>query len=68
MSGKRRLRSRAIKILILYLAVLTAIQAAGIIYFISDPSLVKGIFLAIFLGTILPIILGLIFTRFFKLQ
>jgi len=43
---------------------LICIQAIGLLHFLKKPEFHKGIILAIFLGTILPIILGLAFMRF----
>ena len=61
------IRMRFLKILLVYLAILIALQMIGIVYIFQEPSLHKGIPLAIFLGTILPIILALIITRFIKI-
>jgi len=63
----RDIKMRFLKILLIYLAILIALQMIGIVYIFQEPSLHKGIPLAVFLGTILPIILALIITRFVKL-
>jgi len=59
-----KIRLGARKALGLYFLVLICIQAIGLLYFLKKPEFHKGIILAIFLGTILPIILGLAFMRF----
>ena len=61
-------RAKTIKMIILYLITLISIQLAGILYFLQEPSLHKGIFLMIFLGTVLPVFLALIFARFVKIR
>ena len=61
-------KTRFIKILLLYFTVLIVIQLIGIAYILQEPSLHKGVLLAIFLGTILPIILGLTFMKFVKVS
>ncbi len=60
------IKTKFVKILLLYFAVLIVIQLVGIAYILHEPSLHRGVPLAIFLGTILPIILGLIFMKFVK--
>jgi len=42
------------------------LQLIGIAYIIEGPSLHRAISVAIILGTVLPILLGLIFLRLFK--
>jgi len=59
-------KAKFVKILLFYFAVLIVIQLIGIAYILREPSLHRGVPLAIFLGTILPIILGLIFMKFIK--
>ena len=61
------IRMRFLKILLIYLAILIALQLIGVAYILQEPSLHRGIPLAVFLGTILPIILALIITRFVKI-
>ena len=61
-------KARFIKILLFYFIVLIIIQLVGIAYILHEPSLHRSIPLAIFLGTILPIILGLIFMKFVKVS
>ena len=62
------LRARFLKILLIYLVILIVLQLIGIAYIVQEPSLHKGIPLAIFLGTILPIILALIITRLVRIS
>jgi len=59
-----KIRLGARKALGLYFLILICIQAIGLLHFLKEPGFYKGIILAIFLGTILPIILGLAFMRF----
>ncbi|MEM4891214.1 MAG: hypothetical protein QW325_06570 [Nitrososphaerota archaeon] len=59
-------KARFLKILAIYLGILIILQLIGIGYIIREPSLHRAIPLAIFLGTILPILLGLLFMRFVK--
>ena len=59
-----KVRLGARKALGLYFLILICIQAIGLLHFLKEPGFHKGIILAIFLGTILPIILGLAFMRF----
>lgn len=61
------IKARFIKILIAYLGILIALQLIGIKYIIEEPSFHRVIPLVIFLGTILPILLGLLFMKFIKL-
>ena len=61
------LKVRFLKILLIYLAILIALQLIGIAYILQEPSLHRGIPLAVFLGTILPIILALIITRLVRI-
>jgi len=61
------LKVRFLKILLIYLAILIALQLIGIAYILQEPSLHRGIPLAIFLGTILPIILALIITKLVRI-
>jgi len=61
------LKARFLKVLLIYLAILIALQLIGIAYILQEPSLHKGIPLAVFLGTILPIILALIITRLVRI-
>ena len=61
------IKSRFLKVLAIYLAILIVLQLIGIAYILHEPSLHRGIPLAIFLGTILPILLALIFMRFVKI-
>lgn len=60
------MRKRYLKTLFLYLVVLVGLQIIGILYFLQEPSIHKGIPLAIFLGTILPVILALFFMKFME--
>jgi len=62
-----KIKSRFLKVLAIYLAILIVLQLIGIAYILHEPSLHRGIPLAIFLGTILPILLALIFMRFVKI-
>lgn len=62
----REVRAKFLKILFIYLAVLIVLQLVGIAYILHEPSLHRGIPLAIFLGTILPVVLALIFIKFVK--
>lgn len=64
----REVRARFLKILLVYLAVLIALQLIGVAYILHEPSLHRGIPLAIFLGTILPVILALIFMKFVRIS
>ena len=59
-----KIRLGARKALGLYFLILICIQVIGLLHFLKKPEFHKGIILAIFLGTILPIILGLAFMRF----
>ena len=61
------LKVRFLKVLLIYLVILIALQLIGIAYILQEPSLHKGIPLAVFLGTILPIILALIITRLVRI-
>jgi len=61
-----KVRLRARKALGLYFLILLCIQAIGLFHFLKEPGFHKGIILAIFLGTILPIILGLAFMKFIQ--
>ena len=63
----REVRVRFLKILLAYLAILIVLQLIGIAYILHEPSLHRGIPLAIFLGTILPVVLALIFIKFVKI-
>lgn len=65
-SGEKA-KERFLKILFIYLAVLIGLQLIGIAYIVEEPSLHRAIPVAIFLGTILPILLGLLFMRIFRL-
>jgi len=60
------IRRRFLRILLLYLGILISLQLIGIAYIIEGPSLHRAISVAIILGTVLPILLGLIFLRLFK--
>ena len=51
----------------LYFIILICVQAIGLLHFLIEPGFRKGIILAILLGTILPIILGLAFMRFVQI-
>ncbi|HDD56406.1 MAG TPA: hypothetical protein ENG18_00095 [Nitrososphaeria archaeon] len=51
----------------LYFIILICVQAIGLLHFLIEPGFRKGIILAILLGTILPIILGLAFMRFIQI-
>ena len=62
-----KIKSRFLKVLAIYLAILIVLQLIGIAYILHEPSLHRGIPLAIFLGTILPILLALIFMRFVRI-
>lgn len=63
----REVRARFLKVLLLYFAVLIALQLIGIAYILHEPSLHRGIPLAMFLGTILPVILALVFIKFIRI-
>ncbi len=63
----REVRAKFLKILFLYLVVLIGLQLIGIAYILHEPSLHRGVPLVIFLGTILPVILALIFIKFVKI-
>jgi len=60
------IRRRFLRILLLYLGILISLQLIGFAYIIEEPSLHRAIPVAIILGTVLPILLGLIFLRLFK--
>jgi len=62
-----KIRLGARKALGLYFLILICIQVIGLLYFLNEPRFHKGIILAIFLGAILPIILGLAFMRFVQI-
>ena len=62
-----KIKSKLLKVLAIYLAILIILQLIGIAYILHEPSLHRGIPLAIFLGTILPILLALIFMRFVRI-
>jgi len=66
-NSAEKIKSRFLKVLAIYLAILIVLQLIGIAYTLHEPSLHRGIPLAIFLGTILPILLALIFMRFVKI-
>ena len=66
-NSAEKIKSRFLKVLAIYLAILIILQLIGIAYILHEPSLHRGIPLAIFLGTILPILLALIFMRFVKI-
>jgi len=66
-NSAEKIKSRFLKVLAIYLAILIVLQLIGIAYILHEPSLHRGIPLAIFLGTILPILLALIFMRFVKI-
>ncbi|MCD6125465.1 MAG: hypothetical protein J7J19_00450 [Thaumarchaeota archaeon] len=51
----------------LYFLILICIQVIGLLHFLNEPGFHKGIILAIFLGTILPVILGLAFIKFVQI-
>ncbi|MCS7132165.1 MAG: hypothetical protein N3F65_00855 [Nitrososphaeria archaeon] len=53
--------------LLLYLITLITLQALGVLYFLRKPSIYVAILLTILLGTILPILLALIFIKLVKL-
>jgi len=61
-----KVRLGARKALGVYFLILICIQVIGLLHFLNEPGFHKGIILAIFLGTILPIILGLAFMRFIQ--
>lgn len=60
------IKARFLKLLAVYLGILIILQLIGIKYIIEEPSLTRVIPFAIFLGTVLPILLGLLFMRFIK--
>jgi len=62
-----KVKLRARKALGLYFIILICVQAIGLLHFLIEPGFRKGIILAILLGTILPIILGLAFMRFVQI-
>jgi len=66
-NSAEKIKSRFLTVLAIYLAILIILQLIGIAYILHEPSLHRGIPLAIFLGTILPILLALIFMRFVKI-
>jgi len=55
------------KALGLYFLILICIQAISLLHFLNEPEFYKGIILAILLGTLLPIVLGLAFTKFVQI-
>jgi len=55
------------KALGLYFLILICIQVIGLLHFLNEPEFHKGIILAIFLGTILPIVLGIVFIKFVQI-
>ncbi len=59
-------KARFLKVLLLYLATLIIFQLIGIVYILQEPSLHRGVPLAIFLGTVLPVVLALIFIKFVR--
>jgi hypothetical protein len=66
-SRGENIRRRFLKMLLLYLGILILLQLIGIAYIIEKPSPHRAIPIAIILGTILPLLLGLIFLRLIKL-
>jgi vacuolar-type H+-ATPase subunit I/STV1 len=66
-SRGENIRRRFLKTLLLYLGILILLQLIGIAYIIEKPSLHRAILVAIILGTVLPLLLGLIFLRLIKL-
>lgn len=64
----KEVKARFLKILLLYLVVLIGLQLIGVAYILHDPSLHRGIPITIFLGTILPVILALIFIKFVRIS
>lgn len=62
-------RRKIVKIIGLYFAVLVALQIVAIIFvFFHEPSFHKGVPVMIFIGTVLPALLALLFARFVKIS
>lgn len=61
------MKLEARKALGLYFLILICIQVIGLLHFLNEPEFHKGIILAIFLGTILPIVLGIVFIKFVQI-
>ena len=61
------IKKRFRKTLLLYLGILISLQLIGIAYIIEEPSPHRAILVAIILGTVLPLLLGLMFLRLIKL-
>ena len=60
-------KSKVLKIVGLYLVILITLQLIATVFlFFHEPSFHKGVPLIVFLGTVLPVILALIFTKFMK--
>jgi len=65
---KKTKREQAKRFVIIYLLSLIAIQAIGILVLINQKDLTLFFMGAILIGSILPIILGLIMLRIYKLD
>jgi len=65
---KKTKREQAKRFVIIYLLSLIAIQAIGILILINQKDLTLFFMGAILIGSILPIILGLIMLRIYKLD
>jgi len=61
--GRSGVRAKFLRILLLYFLILIPIQLAGLLYILQDPSPHKVIAIAILLGAVLPVVLGLVFAR-----
>lgn len=61
-------RDRAKKFVITYLLILICIQVIGILLIVLSKNPILFLVGAIFLGTILPIMLGLIMLRFYRVE
>jgi hypothetical protein len=65
-SPGENIKRRFLRTLLLYLGILISLQLIGIAYIVEEPSLHRAIPVAIILGTVLPLLLGLIFLRLLK--
>ncbi len=54
------------RMLIAYFSSLIAIQALGVVYFLSHPSLISGVAVGLLVGAVTPIVLGFILVRVVK--
>lgn len=65
--SRKDVKARFLKVLISYLGILATLQIIGIRYLIEEPSPHCVLLLAIFLGTILPILLSLPFMKLVRI-